>query len=86
MDGAGLKLEQLQLRLKFNRHSGIVCKGVKQIREMRLPVRPAKLATCPLVKPALAGYQSDDLHVANPLALNLYRVRGARSGITIGKT
>jgi hypothetical protein len=81
MGSVGSKLEQAHCRLKFNRHFDIVCKGVKQIRKMRAPFRAADLFTCPLVKPALAGYQSDDLYVANPLALNLYRVarRGAAS-------
>ena len=78
MESIGLKLEQLQLRLKFNRHFGIVCKGVKQIGEMRRSLWAAEPSTCPLAKPAMAGYQSDDLYVAGPLALNLYRVIEAR--------
>jgi hypothetical protein len=45
--GAGSKLEQSRVRLKFNRHSVIVCKGVKQIRKARLPFRAAKTSTLP---------------------------------------
>jgi hypothetical protein len=32
---------------------------------MRPPFLAGKLSASPLVKPAEAGYQSDDLHVAN---------------------
>jgi hypothetical protein len=85
MSGVGLKLEQLRLRLKFNRHCGIVCKGVKQ--------NPENAATLPGRQTAhFAGWSSrhwldtSRMYVANPLHRTCIELRSTRSGITIGRT
>jgi hypothetical protein len=85
---AGLKLVQRNVRLKFNRHFAVVCKGVKQTLRMA-SLRISTTACLPAGQAGLGWVPVECRRtaVAGPLAPNLYRVVEARAvRITTGKT